>query len=61
MGADEEAKQHIVALAQRLHQFGHHTEEREMELWHRLGGTMELPEMEQRLTNYQQLMEDEYD
>ena len=61
VGADEEARQHIVALAQRLHQFGHRTKEREMELWHQLGGTVALPEMEQRLTNYQQLMENEYD
>ena len=36
VGADDEARQHIVALAQRLHQFGHRTEERELELWHRL-------------------------
>ena len=59
MGAEEEARQHIVALAQRLHQFGHRTEEREQELWHRLGGTVALPEMEHRLTNYQQQMENE--
>ena len=32
VGADDEARQHIVALAQRLHQFGHQTEERELEL-----------------------------
>ena len=32
MGGDDEARQHIVALAQRLHQFGHQTEERELEL-----------------------------
>ena len=30
MGADAEARQHIVALAQRLHQFGDGTKEREM-------------------------------
>ena len=36
MGADDEARQHIVALAQRFHQFGHQTEERELEMWHRL-------------------------
>ena len=28
VGVDDEARQHIVALAQRLHQFGHRTEER---------------------------------
>ena len=32
MGANQEAKQHIVALAQRLHEFGHRTKERELEL-----------------------------
>ena len=32
MGADDEARQHIVALSQRLYQFGHRTEERELEL-----------------------------
>ena len=46
MGADEQARQHIVALAQRLHEFSHRTEEREMELWHRLSGATELPAME---------------
>ena len=51
--ADEEAKQHIVALAQRLHEFGYCTEKREMELWHRLGGAVEMPEMEQKWVNYQ--------
>ena len=47
-GADEEAKRHIVALALRLHEFSHRTEEREMELWHWLGGAIELLEMEQK-------------
>ena len=42
MGADDEARQHIVALAQRLHQFGHRTEEREMELWHRLSNVADF-------------------
>ena len=51
MGADEEARQHIVALAQRLHEFGHQTEERELELWYWLGGTVELADVEQRLAN----------
>ena len=27
-GADDKARQHVVALAQRLNQFGHHTKER---------------------------------
>ena len=53
MGVDEEAKQHIVALAQKLHDFGHRTEEREMELWRRLGGAIEVPTMAQRWADYQ--------
>ena len=52
MGVDEEARWHIVALAQRLHEFGHRTEEREMELWHRLGGALEMFEMEQKWVDY---------
>ena len=43
VGADDEAKHHIDALVQRLHQFGHRTKEREMELWHRLSSAMDLP------------------
>ena len=38
VSADDEARQHIVALAQRLHHFGHRTEERELELWQMLLG-----------------------
>ena len=49
MGADDEAKQHIVALVQRLHKFAHCTEEREMELWHRLSSAMNLPRVERLL------------
>ena len=37
MGTDEEARQHLVALAQQIYEFGHQTRAREMELWHRLG------------------------
>ena len=51
MGANEEARQHIVALAQRLHEFGHRIEERKLELWHWLGGTVGLADVEQRLAN----------
>ena len=50
MGADNKARQHIVALAQKLHQLGHRTKERELELWHRLSSTMDLPEVERLLT-----------
>ena len=32
VGADKEARQHIVALAQRFYEFGHRTEDREMEI-----------------------------
>ena len=60
MGTDEEARQHVVALAKRLHEFGHRTEAREMELWHRLGHATQLPEMEQKMANYKQEMADEF-
>ena len=60
MDAEEEARQHIVALAQRLHGFGHHIEECKMELWHRLGGAIELLVMERRWANYQQVLEAEF-
>ena len=46
MGADEEARQHIVALAQRLYDIGHRTKEREMELWYRLSGALDLSRVE---------------
>ena len=46
VGVDKEVRQHIVALAQRLYEFSHRTEDHEMEIWHRLGSTMELPEVE---------------
>ena len=46
VGADEEKKWHIVALAQRLHAFRHQIEEREMELWRRLSGALDFPRVE---------------
>ena len=46
MGADKEARQHIVALAQRLYDFGHSTKDREMESWQWLGNTVDLPKVE---------------
>ena len=60
MGADDEARQHIVALAQRLHQFGHRTEERELELWHRLGNVADVAGVEHRLAIAQETWESEY-
>ena len=60
MGADDEARQHIVALAQRLHQFGHRTEERELELWHRLSHAVDALGVERRLASAQELWESEY-
>ena len=42
MGTNEEAKQHVAALAQRLHEFGHQTEAREMELWRLLGTDLRM-------------------
>ena len=49
VGADDEARQHIVALAQRLNQFVHQTEERELELWHRLSHAADAPGVERWL------------
>ena len=60
MGADDEARQHIVALAQKLHQFGHRTEERELELWHRLSHATDALGLERRLATAQELWESEY-
>ena len=60
MGVDDEARQHIVALAQRLHQFGHWTEERELELWHRLSNATNVPGVEHRLATTQEMWESEY-
>ena len=34
---DTEARQHIIALAQQLHEFGQRTDAREAEMWRRLG------------------------
>ena len=52
VGADKEARQHIAILAQGLHKFGHQTEECEMELWHWLGGAVEILEMDQKWADY---------
>ena len=60
MGADDEARQHIVALAQRLHQFGHRTEERELELWHWLGNVANVAWVERQLAIAQETWESEY-
>ena len=60
MGADGEARQHIVALAERLHQFGHRTEERELELWHWLSNAVDVPGVECRLATAQKMWESEY-
>ena len=60
MGADDEARHHIDALRQRLHQFGHQIEEREMELWHRLSSAMDLPGVERQLARNQEIWEAKY-
>ena len=60
MGADDEARQHIVALAQQLHQFGHQTEERELELWHRLSNVADIAGVERQLATAQETWESEY-
>ena len=61
MGANKEARQHIAGLAQRLYEFGHRIEDREMEIWHRLGSTMDLLEVEHQLAKNQQVMANECD
>ena len=60
VGANDEARQHIVALAQRLHQFGHRTEERELELWHWLSNVANVVGVERRLATAQETWEFEY-
>ena len=60
IGVDEEAKQHIVALAQRSHDFGHRVEECEMELRHRLSGTLALPRVERLMARNHNEMETKY-
>ena len=49
VGADDKARNHIDALAQRMHQFGHCTKEREVELWHQLSNVVDLPGVERQL------------
>ena len=60
VGADDEARHHIDVLAQWLHQFGHQTEEREMELWHRLSNVADVFGVERRLAKTQEMWETEY-
>ena len=60
MGVDDEARQHIVSFAWGLHQFGHRTKERELELWHRLSNAADVPGVERRLVTAQETWESEY-
>ena len=60
VGADDEARQHIVALAQRLHHFGHRTEERELELWHWLSNATYWFGLERQLARSQEMWESKY-
>ena len=60
MGIDEEARQHIFTVAQRLYDFVHRTEKHEMELWHQLSGTMDLPRVERLMAENQNEMEAVY-
>ena len=39
----------------------HCTKDHEMEIWHRLGSTKDLPEVEHRVVMNQQIMANEYD
>ena len=60
LGTNDEARPYIDILAQRLHQFGHRTKEREMELWHRSSNAVDLPRMERGLARTQEMWEAEY-
>ena len=44
---------------QRLHQFGHRTKERELELWHWLSNVADVPRVEHRLARTQEMWEAE--
>ena len=61
VNADDKARQHIVTLAKRLYQFGHRTKEREMEIWHRLSNTVDLPEVRCQLGQQHEFWASEYD
>ena len=60
MGVNDEARHHIDVLAQMLHQFGHRTEEREMELWHQLSSAVYAFGVERQLAKNQEIWEAEY-
>ena len=60
MGIDDEARHHIDVLAQRLHQFGHRAEERDMELWDQLSNATDFPGVERQLATAQEMWEAEY-
>ena len=60
VGADDEAKQDIIALPHKLYHFGHWTEGREMELWHQLSNATDFPGVERRLAKTQEMWETEY-
>ena len=48
-------------MAQRLYEFDHRTKDHEMEIWHRLGSTVELPKVEKQVARNHQVMANEYD
>ena len=60
VGANEEAKQHIVALVQRLHDFRHQTKEHGMEWWHWLSGALDLLGVERLIAKNQNERETKY-
>ena len=60
MGTDDEARHHIDVLVEMLHQFGHWTEEREMELWYWLSNATDWSRVERRLARSQEMWESEY-
>ena len=60
VGANNTSRHHITTLAQRLHQFGHRTKEREMGFWHRLSNAMDLPGVERLFARNQEIWEAEY-
>ena len=55
---DRDTRNHIMELADRLHQFGCRTEAREMELWGRVQDVMRAPKVHQLVPQVEASMQD---